>query len=237
MKKKGRGCVEECTTLVCGQRVWAVKYFEKRCVMFLTTYASVLPLVEKQKYDSKERKKVPIQVPAVVDIYNSHMGGVDRLDHIIALYRSWIRLRKFYHKIFFHFVDMMCATAWREYREDAAKLGCFAAAAAGISLLNFKTEIAEAFCKQGKTAWKRNGRPSCTVEQDFEAKRKRGPAKPILGESVRKDQVTHFPEFVQNKGRCKMPGCKGITKVFCSKCKLNLCFTPKSNCFLKFHTQ
>ena len=86
MKKKERGCVEECTTLVCGQRVWAVKYFEKRCVMFLTTYAFVLPLVEKQKYDSKERKKVPIQVPAIVDIYNSHMGGVDRLDHIIALY-------------------------------------------------------------------------------------------------------------------------------------------------------
>ena len=34
---------------------------------------------------------------------------------------------------------MMCATALREHREDAAKLGCFAAA--GISLLNFKTEL------------------------------------------------------------------------------------------------
>ena len=190
MKKKGRGCVEERSTLVCGQRVRAVKYFDKRCVMFLTTYASVLPSVEKQKYDSKKRKKIPIQVPAIVDIYNSHMGGVDRLDHMIALYRSCIRSRKFYHKIFFYFVDMMCAAAWREYRDDAAKLGCFAAA--GISLLNFKTEIAEAFCKQGKTARKRKGRPSCTVEQDFEAKRKRGPAKPIPGESVRKDQVAHF---------------------------------------------
>ena len=36
---------------------------------------------------------------------------------------------------------MICATARREYREDAAKLGC--SAAAGIRLLNFKIEIAE----------------------------------------------------------------------------------------------
>ena len=62
MKKKGRGCVKERSTLVCGQRVRAVKYFGKRCVMLLTTYASILLSVEKQKYDSKERKKIPIQV-------------------------------------------------------------------------------------------------------------------------------------------------------------------------------
>ena len=64
----------------------------------------------------------------------------------------------------------MCATALREHREDAAKLGCLAAD--GISLLNFKTELGEEFGKQGKTARKRKDRPLSTVEQDFEAKRK-----------------------------------------------------------------
>ena len=78
--------------------------FYKRCVMFLTTYASALPSIEKQKYDSKERK-IPIQVTAIVDVYNPHMGGEDGL-------------------------------------------GCFAAA--DLCLLNFKTEIAEAFRKQEK---------------------------------------------------------------------------------------
>ena len=130
---------------------------------------------------------------------------------------------------------MMCATAWREYGENVAKLGCFAAA--DISLLNFKTEIAEAFCKQGKTERETKGRPSSILEQDFEAKHKRESAKAISRESVQKDQVAHFPEFVHNKGSCKMPGCNGITKVFCSKCKLNSCFTLKSNCFLEFHVQ
>ena len=237
MKENGRSCVEECTTLVCGQRVWAVKYFDKRCVMFLITYASVLPLVEKQKYDSKERKKVPIQVPAIVDIYNFHMGGVDRLDHMIALYRSWIRSRKFYHKIFFHFVDMMCATAWREYREDAAKLGCFAAAAEGISLLNFKTEIAEAFCKQGKTARKRNGRPSCTVEQILKQNARGGLPNQYLENLYEKIKLPIFQSLCKTKAGARCQAAKALLKCFAQTCELNLCFTPKSNCFLKFHTQ
>ena len=62
----------------------AVKYLDKRCVMFLTTYASVLLSVEKQKYDSKERKKIPVKVPAIADLYNSYMGSVERLNYMIA---------------------------------------------------------------------------------------------------------------------------------------------------------
>ena len=73
----------------------AFKYFGKRCVMFLITYASVLLSVEKQKYDSKERKKIPIQIPAIVNLYNSRMEGADRLDHMIALYQSSIRSQNF----------------------------------------------------------------------------------------------------------------------------------------------
>ena len=60
-----------------------VKYLDKRCVMFLTTYASVLPSVEKQKYGSKQR--FPSSPSNCLYFYNSHMGGVDRLDHMLAL--------------------------------------------------------------------------------------------------------------------------------------------------------
>ena len=56
------------------------------------------------------------------------MGGVDRLDHVAGLYQSCIRSQMFLLKIFFHFVNMMCSTAWGEYCEDAAKPECFAAA-------------------------------------------------------------------------------------------------------------
>ena len=84
-----------------GVEVRAVKYFDKRPVMFATTYASVEPITEKLKYDSKQRKKIP--VPTIVSLYNKHMGGDDRLDYLIALYRSVIHSKKFYHKIFLPF--------------------------------------------------------------------------------------------------------------------------------------
>ena len=235
MKCNGRGSVEERSTNILGIKVRAVKYFDKRSVMFLTTYAPVLPTVEKLKYDKRSKSKIPVSVPAIVELYNAHMGGVDRLDHVISLYRSCIRSKKFYHKIFFHFVDMMCASAWQEYREDCKAKGLLADAKK--SHFNFKTEIAEAFCKEGKTFLKKKGRPSSSVEQEFEKKARRGPAKPIPGENVRKDQVGHFPKYLEKKGRCKMPQCKGITKVACVKCRVNLCFTTNSNCFLKFHMQ
>ena len=97
-EKKGRGNYEQRVTSVSGVEVRAVKYFDKRPVMFATTYASVEPIIEKLKYDSKQRKKIP--VPTIASLYNKHMGGVDRLDHLIALYRRVIRSKKFYHKIF-----------------------------------------------------------------------------------------------------------------------------------------
>ena len=83
---------------------------------------------------------------------------------------------------------------------------------------------------------KTKGRPSTSfVEQEFANKAKKGPVKPIPSAPVRKDQIGHFPEFGK-KGRCKMPECKGITKISCIKCKINLCFTAKNNCFLLFHS-
>ena len=55
MKKKGRGVFEERSAQMHGTKVKAVKYFDKRSVMFLRTYAAVFPTIQKLKYDSKER--------------------------------------------------------------------------------------------------------------------------------------------------------------------------------------
>ena len=130
----------------------------------------------------------------------------------------------------------MCASSWQEYKEDCKALGIQKKNIK--TLLVFKTEIAESLCKAGKScAQKKRGRPSSSVEEEFQIKTKRGPAKAIASLSVRTDQIDHFPHNEEKKEKCKMPGCKGITKVSCIKCKTNLCFTPSSNCFLKFHVQ
>ena len=122
--------------------------------MFATTYASVEPIIEKLKYFTKQRKKIP--VPTIVSLYTKHMGGVDRLDHLIALYRRVIRSKKFYHKIFYHLIDMMCASVWQEYKQCCNIRGVEKREVK--SLFAFKTEVAEAFCKQGKVVLKTKGK-------------------------------------------------------------------------------
>ena len=167
-----------------GVEVRAVKYFDERPVMFATTYASVEPIIEKLKYDSKQRKKIP--VPTIVSLYNKHMGEVNCLDHLIALYRSVIRSKKFYHKIFYHLIDIMCANAWQEYKQCC---NIFEVEKREVKyLFAFKTEVAEAFCKQVKMVLKTKGRPSTSfVEQEFAKKAKKGPVKPIPSAPRRKD--------------------------------------------------
>lgn len=44
------------------------------------------------------------------------MGGVDHLDSLIALYRTKIRSRKWYHRIVFHMLNLTAVEAWLLYR-------------------------------------------------------------------------------------------------------------------------
>lgn len=51
------------------------------------------------------------------------------------------------------------------------------------------------------------------------------------------DKFDHWPD-VDNKvsrSRCKMPGCKSHTNVFCIKCGVFLCFTRNRHCFRYYH--
>lgn len=77
---------------------------------------------------------------------------------------------------------------------------------------------------------KKRWRPSESVEGDLAMKKHRG-------HPVHQEDTDHWPVWVEKKGRCKYPGCKGIVKSQCSKCVTYLCFTAKKNCFKNFHKQ
>ena len=80
--------------------------------------------------------------------------------------------------------------------------------------VNFKTEIAEAFCKQGKTARKRKGRPSSTVEQDFEAKCKRGLPNQYLENLYEIIKLPIFQSLCKTKAGAKCQAAKALLKCF-----------------------
>lgn len=175
---------------------------------------------------------MPCQVtcPAIVQTYNKSMGGVDLLDSLIALYRTKTRSRKWYHRIVFHMLDFTLVNAWLLYRRDC--MDCGIQRKGQQSLLKFKAEVAACLCLERKVLKKR-GRPS--NNEDQAEKRHRGSSSLVPSPPVRHDNTDHWPIWVEKKGRCKYPGCKGIVKVQCTKCATYLCFTPEKNCFMEFH--
>lgn len=88
----------------------------------------------------------------------------------------------------------------------------------------------------GKNPAKR-GRPSSSgsLQDQLELKKRKNPSAIVPPLDVRKDSLDHWPEWVTNRGRCKNPLCKNLSYVFCSKCKLHLCFNQKNHCFRTFH--
>jgi hypothetical protein len=68
------------------------------------------------------------------------MGGVDLLDSLMGLYRITIRSKKWYHRLFFHFLDMAVVNAWLLYRRARSQQNNTSEV---LRLAEFKAQIAE----------------------------------------------------------------------------------------------
>ncbi|CAK6983053.1 piggyBac transposable element-derived protein 2-like isoform X1, partial [Scomber scombrus] len=210
MKKKGRGALEEKQAVIDNVEIRAVKWFDNRGVIVASTFASAQPVSTVERWDRKLKKKVSVECPSIISLYNKFMGGVDALDALIAYYRIHIRSKKYYHRFFFHFVDMVIVNSWLLYRRDCESLNI--PKKKQRDSLSFRLSIAQALCMQGKgLSKKKRGRPSSDVERQFEKKRHRGPAQSIPTQEVRADAVGHWPVVESSRQRCKLPNCKGQT--------------------------
>lgn len=121
------------------------------------------------------------------------------------------------HRLLFHFIDVVIVQSWLLYRRDCDSFG--KSKKEQLNLLQFKAEIAEVLCVCGKSNTAKRGRPSVSVNQSFEDKKRKYHATlPIPCSDIRQDQTGHWSVYANKKGRCKFPGCKGIPKVMCQKC-------------------
>ena len=234
MKKNGRGSMISKTTTVDGTELRTIRWYDNKAVTLLTTYAAVSPTVKLRRWDKKERQYVDIDAPAAIPEYNKFMGGVDKLDSLLAEHRIRLKSKKWYLRIIFHLLDTVVVQAWLLYSRDAAAASC--TRREKLPLLDFKLSIAAYLRRVNKNGGaEKRGRPSMNMEVQLAAKARRGPAAPVPQQAIRTDRLDHWPMPGDKKGRCKRPGCKGTPIWKCSKCKVNLCLTPASNCFYAFH--
>lgn len=182
--------------------------------------------------DGTNKKKEFIQIsrPEVIRRYNSSMGGVDKHDFFLSIYRSYVRSRKWTIRLITHAVDLALVNAWLEYKNEAVELGIPKPKI--LDLLAFRQSVAEHLIYTRRPP--KRGRPSENSVAET-PKRQKYEARPTNDE--RHDGYNHFPEYDENKNnsRCKMEGCKEKTHVYCKKCKVHLCFLKGRNCFQKFH--
>ena len=104
MKKLGRGAYLEKECTIDNIKLRTIRWMDTKAVTLLTSFDSAQPLTSVKRYETKSKKRIDVSCRNAVVTYNAHMGGVDLLDSLIALYRIKLRSKKYYHRLFFHFL-------------------------------------------------------------------------------------------------------------------------------------
>ena len=156
-----------------------------------------------------------------VALYNRFMGGVDKTDMLMALYKSKCKTSKWYQRIAIHLFSLAVVDAWVIYRESGGT----------GTLLPFLQSIAislvkgENFNQEGELSDR-----EVMTKPIQSLKRKRVPC-----EIRRYDGYKNWTVQVEGGSqRCKAEICTIKIRFYCSKCQIFLCVTG-SICFLTFH--
>jgi len=104
-------------------KILSVCWYDNRQVNQLSTFAGTNPVGKARQWFKSEKIFKDNDCPHVVTIYNKYMGGVDLMDSIMGLYIIRKKSRKWYHRIFYHLLDMSVANAWLLYRRARVQDG------------------------------------------------------------------------------------------------------------------
>lgn len=83
---------------------------------------SVEPAQNVSRWSKKEKKIKTMKQPLLINKYNKYMGGVDRADQNISLYRCSIRGKKWYSPLILHCIDLVDQNAWQLHCYNGGKL-------------------------------------------------------------------------------------------------------------------
>lgn len=230
MKREGRGSAK---TVVSKDGIIITKWFDNKAVLVASNFIGQGTSDTCRRWDKAEKRYIEVSRPECIKLYNDNMGGVDKADFLLSLYRSHIRSRKWTLRMISHAFDMALLNAWLEYRRKADSLGI--AKKNVLDLLGFRQHVAEKLILY--KAPPKRGRPSSSSVSDAQLSVQNCEKKPAT--ESRYDGYGHFPEYDEKKeaGRCKLEGCRKKVHTFCMKCKVHLCLVKGRNCFFNFHSK
>jgi DNA excision repair protein ERCC-6 len=136
MKKKERGAVDYRVS----DEIIICKWHDNNIVLVCSNACGVTPFQKTERYSKQLKKKISVLQPQLIHKYNRYMGGVDRSDQNISLYRTGIRGKKWYTPLMLHCIDMAVQNAWLLSRENGGAL----------DLLSFRRRIALALVETNR---------------------------------------------------------------------------------------
>ncbi|XP_036337526.1 piggyBac transposable element-derived protein 3-like, partial [Rhagoletis pomonella] len=120
MKKDKRGKYDYAK--ISDQNIIAVKWHDNNMVCLISNFAGLAPIHAVKRYSRQQKKNIQVEQPHLINMYNANMGGVDRSDQNISLYRISIRGKKWYNCLLGHCIDMAIQNAWQLQRKQGGNL-------------------------------------------------------------------------------------------------------------------
>ncbi|XP_049807036.1 piggyBac transposable element-derived protein 3-like [Schistocerca nitens] len=116
MIKENRGSYEVCSDSASGISI--VRWNDNNAVTVATNFDRVQPLRSVARFSREQKKRINVPQPNLLHSYNTHMGGIDRADQNVSLYRCSIRGKKWYFPIIAHFIDIAEQNALDLYKHN-----------------------------------------------------------------------------------------------------------------------
>lgn len=231
LKSRGRGSFDVRTET--NKNITAVKWYDNKPVHVVSSFCSAEPVEEVRRWSARCKRYIDVSRPHIVGEYNKYMGGVDLNDMLVALYRMDIGTKKYYLRIFYGLIDICIVNAWLLYRRSSPEKQQREI----MSLLSFKTHIAQGLLTTSGIVSLKRGRPSAS--RDVSSSPSEGPSRratPVYPSTdSRYDGVEHLAVYAK-RNKCRY--CKSnnsFSRIKCVKCNVNLCITEKKDCFYKYH--
>ena len=195
--------------------VLLVSWNDNNVVNVASNVYGINPVTYTERYSAAQKKRVGIPQPKAIQQYNKFMGGVDRMDQNVGLYRIGMRTKKWWWPLFSGFLDMATQNAWQIYRlTDASRNR-------KLDHLAFRSEIVKTYFLRFTTDRSARSLSSrIRVSQNVDIR---------IATSVRYDALNHVQGAMDTQKRCIL--CKKSCRNLCTKCQVPL----HNKCSVDFH--
>lgn len=189
---------------------------DKKPVQFISNFhdPSIITTTNRKQ---KDGSIITINCPQIVKDYNNNMGHVDKADMLKSTYAIDRKSKKWWPRIFWHFVDVTIVNAFIIYKQLYSERS--------LELKEFRLAVANGLI--GAVRYKKKGRKTVVNKK----------IKPNIPISTRTSQAIHMLLYTNTCRRCAYCYGKKVynrTNVICKSCNVPLCIN--TNCFFKFHS-